>query len=662
MNWGLRDYGLGVWEGGDPACDHRTRDPETVAKMEASSGLTKPDGATGGASQQHRAWPGGICGRCGALRIAPTVWDGDPSCTHVWETVVKPAANGMVFSKMLDRREGGSLNNMSATRKPNTSQFCARCGAWRGSLGLEPTVELYVKHIVDVFREVRRVLRPDGTLWLNMGDCYHSGDRGGYQNTRTANDSLQRSNPASDFVGAPNRIPQAGLKDKDLVGLPWMVAFALRGDGWWLRSPITWAKGISFLPGYSGSVMPESIRDRPTRAYEMVFLLAKNGDYFCDMDAIREPYSEGTYDRLMQPTFDEQGGGAKDYRDGTNPSRSVRKAAENLRRKMHRDLDRTAAGGKAREAMGRSGWHTEQMRRDIGRDELGLRTAERMGHGPGWRARQKTAENPHAGGRRQALEPGEPNAFHPLGRNVRDVWAINPEPFDYEMCRACKRVYDGREYAMLADAPRDNDAPPRKICRCGRFDEWLSHFAVFPQALVLPCVLAGTSERGCCSRCGNPWERVTVAEGGTIGQAWHPHANDDAEGQRSPNTLRDSQDGSYKRVEIGWRPSCRCGIEETVPATVLDPFAGSGTTLLVAAKNGRASVGVELQSDYIPLIRKRLEPLETDLIHPVKVVIAECPTTDTTERRRTTDDAPPATSPSSPSEKTESTVRDDVTG
>ncbi|HWO88153.1 MAG TPA: DNA methyltransferase, partial [Gemmatimonadales bacterium] len=384
-----------------------------------------------------------------------------------------------------------------------------------------------------------------------------------------------------------------GLKPKDLIGTPWRVAFALQADGWWLRSAITWAKGISFLPGYSGSVMPESVDDRPTRASEMVFLLAKSERYFVDMDAIREPIAESSIMRINQAT-------------------------------------------------------------------LGLRV------------RQKTADNPHFGGRRQAPEPGEPNAFHPLGRNVRDVWAINPEPFDYEMCRVCKRVYDGREYEMLADAPRDGDALPKKVCRCGRSDEWLSHFAVFPQALVLPCVLAGTSEKGCCPQCGAPWERVVE---GKSEYAFNIRVRDDKAGRTdrkshfdrgvNPDEVAAYDERSYGgggRATIGWRPTCPCGVEETIPATVLDPFAGSGTTLLVAAKNGRHSVGVELQNDYIPLIQKRLEPLETDLIHPAKVVIVECPTTDTTERRYTTGDALPATSPLSPGEKTECTARGDATG
>jgi DNA modification methylase len=135
--------------------------------------------------------------------------------------------------------------------------FCQRCGAWRGSLGLEPTVDLYVEHMVAVFREVRRVLRRDGTLWLNIGDSYAS-------------------------------IRTDGMKPKDLIGIPWMLAFALRADGWWLRSEITWAKRAP---------MPESCTDRPTSATEKVFLLAKSAKYFYDAEAVKEPWEEASVAR-----------------------------------------------------------------------------------------------------------------------------------------------------------------------------------------------------------------------------------------------------------------------------------------------------------------------------------------------------------------------------
>ncbi len=157
-----------------------------------------------------------------------------------------------------------------------------------GQLGLEPCPELYVDHLVEIFREVRRVLRKEGTLWLNLGDCYASwGGAGwqGYHGARATRAHTQRS--------LKKRTAVNGLKPKDLVGVPWMVAFALRADGWWLRSDIIWAKG---------NPMPESVRDRPTKAHEYIFLLSKNEKYFYNADAIAEPFAgENEHDRTGGP-------------------------------------------------------------------------------------------------------------------------------------------------------------------------------------------------------------------------------------------------------------------------------------------------------------------------------------------------------------------------
>jgi DNA modification methylase len=143
-------------------------------------------------------------------------------------------------------------------------------------LGLEATPEEYVVRMVEVFREVRRTLRPDGVLWLNVGDSY-AGARGGAQGAggQMADRSVAKSRCRD--VGI-TRVAD-GCKPKDLVGIPWMLAFALRADGWYLRSDIIWAKP---------SPMPESVTDRPTRAHEYVFLLSKSASYFYNGDAIAE--------------------------------------------------------------------------------------------------------------------------------------------------------------------------------------------------------------------------------------------------------------------------------------------------------------------------------------------------------------------------------------
>lgn len=140
-----------------------------------------------------------------------------------------------------------------------------------GQIGIEPTPDEFVQALVTVFREVRRVLREDGTLWLNLGDTYASGGR----KTRDADDKL----PAR---GAEFRA-QDGLPEKNLIGIPWRVAFALQADGWYLRQDIIWHKP---------NPMPESVRDRCTKAHEHIFLLSKSPRYYFDSEAVKEPASD----------------------------------------------------------------------------------------------------------------------------------------------------------------------------------------------------------------------------------------------------------------------------------------------------------------------------------------------------------------------------------
>ena len=159
---------------------------------------------------------------------------------------------------------------------------CPKCGAKRidQQLGLEKTPEEYVDNMVNVFREVKRVLRDDGTLWLNLGDSYAgSGSPGGDFRDGKGGDSYLR----------PYNRKGNGLKPKDLCGIPWRVAFALQADGWYLRQDIIWAKP---------NPMPESVNDRCTKSHEYIFMLTKSAKYYYDIDAIREPFeSEDTSPR-----------------------------------------------------------------------------------------------------------------------------------------------------------------------------------------------------------------------------------------------------------------------------------------------------------------------------------------------------------------------------
>ena len=226
--------------------------------------------------------------------IAPSVWGGDAH-EHEWALHERGLNNrhAVALARGNEGTEkGGTANHRDYRIR---SQFCP-CGAWLGVLGLEPTVELYVAHMVEVFAAVKRVLRKDGTVWLNLGDSYAS-NAGGYGPDGspgiTADNRIGLGTRAAVLKGA-GRKPGPGLKPKDRMMVPARVALALQADGWWLRDEIVWQKP---------NPMPSSVTDRTTPAHEMVYLLTRSARYFYDAEAIREP---STTTRPELPAFGEE--------------------------------------------------------------------------------------------------------------------------------------------------------------------------------------------------------------------------------------------------------------------------------------------------------------------------------------------------------------------
>jgi len=225
------------------------------------------------------------------------VWGGNSDCEHEWGIEVpkggrtkRPQDYDPKFARGIRSEETNSFRN-------NPRNFCIKCGAWRGQLGQEPHPEMYINHLVLIFREVKRVLKPTGTFWLNLGDTYFGGKgKSGYElpyeveERRRKRKTLQRSYNVPGFmVGRPQDMaPQDGawLQPKQLLGIPWRVTAALQEDGWILRNAIVWHK-----PNH----MPSSVKDRLTNAYEFVFLFAKQRRYWFDLDAIRVPHQTNPF-------------------------------------------------------------------------------------------------------------------------------------------------------------------------------------------------------------------------------------------------------------------------------------------------------------------------------------------------------------------------------
>ena len=363
-----------------------------------------------------------------------------------------------------------------------------------GQIGLEASPAEFVSEMVNVFREIRRVLRDDGTVWLNLGDSYAGS--WGAQGRPQGNGEMSGRSVASArqiashprFTGKTGtRGAEIGLKPKDLMGIPWRVAFALQADGWWLRQDNIWNKP---------NPMPESVTDRFCKSHEYVFLLTKSADYFFDYIAAQEPVS----------------GTAHSRGNGINP-----KAAANSEGCRQNESFSGAINGMVEK------------------------------------------------------------------RNKRSVWTVSTQP------------YKG------------------------------AHFATFPPDLIRPCIMAGTSEHGCCPECGSPWERViesvrVATRPGKntkvkVPSGWDTntgsHGSIHKEGRRSSDEVgnRDPERHVTTTKTIGWQPTCECGLPDTgnIPCTVLDPFNGSGTTGQVARECGCHYIGCELNPEYVELTKKRLQ-------------------------------------------------------
>ena len=423
------------------------------------------------------------------------------------------------------------ISNRKEENKPREifKEVCGKCGANRidQQLGLEKTPQEYLARMVAVFQEVKRVLRDDGTLWLNLGDSYSTGGRGG-QWVGDEHEQQKRG-----WHSAP-----PGLKHKDLCGIPWRVAFALQADGWYLRQDIIWSKP---------NPMPESVTDRCTKAHEHLFLLTKKPKYFYDQQAIAEPCVESNATRP---------------RMGQGPNTQYNQKRSD-----------TGVG---------FGHGTDKEARKRDRVKTVRSPAS-------WKTGEGSHGSVHEDGREQTVTYNE---VQNETKNKRSVWVIPTTSFP--------------------------DA----------------HFATFPPDLIRPCILAGTSAKGCCPDCGAPWERAVEKESPPPEVFANRAAPQDeliCSGTRRDGTMvgmgakLDKFRKAHPPKTLGWRPTCGCKSDDTdptgnyalefnpVPCTVLDPFIGSGTGAMVAAQLNRNYVGIELNPEYAQMARERATQGETGI-------------------------------------------------
>lgn len=430
--------------------------------------------------------------------------------------------------------------------------------AWAGCLGLEPDPLMYVGHLVALFRELRRALHPSGSLWLNLGDNYTRTNVPQSKHKPVEYSVHCKIGSSDDFTGRGDRpghrIGSNSLPQKNLLGIPWRTALALQADGWWLRSDAPWIKSNS---------LPESVADRPGKGHEYWFLLTKQPRYYYDRYAVMLPSAR---------PGDTQTFGGEKARNGDDPRNNGR---EDGARQWGKNY--TTGSGRNRRT---TDVYLESL------DVLITQQRDYLAH-------------------LESIREG--NGL--LGQS------------------------DGDPAALLFPVKGYSGA----------------HFATFNADLIKPLILASTSERGVCPACREPWVRVveksTEFHSGS-GKTGNPPNGKYAGSEQAESGEYDIRMGPVTTAETtGWRPGCDClkrecskkatpGVDglapddgqwgniindltekhKPIPAVILDPFMGSGTTAEVAIKHHRDYMGFELNPDYIGLYEERVNGVQIKLL------------------------------------------------
>lgn len=574
---------------------------QTVAFSSPYWGLRQYDGDT-----QAFVWPGVTFRLPGGELSFP----GGDGCDHQW---ANPA--------------GGQ-----------TGDYCLKCGAWRGPLGLEPSPEMFVGHLTMILREVCRVLRDDGTCWLNLGFSYWGGKGQSGQGTfefqqsrYEAGESISR--PQAHVGGQGLTRPSDGshpdYKSKDLVEIPWLVGIAARMDGWYLRSAINWVKD---------NAMPSSVDDRPTQDYELVLLLAKSDRYFYDIDALREPVAASTPDRyergyvyaakrqaMVERGFYHTGTDGKYNLCGSrelNPlGRNKRTTWYEGREPVRLAEELLAAGYTLEEAL-----QTAGIPADTGKENSS----------DTWRVNT----SPYTGAHYAAWPPA---------LVARMIQAGSPPA----VCARCGKPYVRVIERSLATHEAGDD-PTMQTGRAGfnrERDEAQTRLMTVSQAEIAAFLKSQANGRTaeCRERFGTKWDHwIRTDDTGArlpTPDDWLdlksllgfdsrydkdilPYTGKQANYARLPlmgtdhrpsTQIRDEWEQT-RRQALGWRPDCacfdhplnveewpdethpvcgRCGQSHTKPAIVLDVTAGSGTTVQVARQLGRIGIGLDISLPYL---------------------------------------------------------------
>jgi hypothetical protein len=581
--------------------------------------------------------------------IEPQVWGGEPSCTHVW------GGEGKNGQRQRNGAEGGLHDGRptdkladNVTLHPSTGSFCRLCGCWRGSLGLEPTLSLYLDHMVEVCREVRRVMRHDATFWLNIGDSYAGSGKGGNPDA-----GKQATNRGSQTIGvlygkvgetakqaAVTNVTRdaVGFKAKDLMMVPARLAIRLQEP--YHFGPIkreidrAWLAGIVDADGCIGIRRGDNGKWNPS----YIPYLSVGCSDLAILDRCAEITGLGKVN-LKSHAGDTDPRGIKQRRDGY-----LWRLDGQIASKVIRDilpyLVQKGIQARVCDAMNQSqAEHRPARNKPVEKDIVAYRQA--LYEGIKSLNQRESVDLPKIPEPLTNIEPG-----WYLRSDI--IWAkasampesVTDRPTSahehvFLLSKAARYFYDSeaiKEEAKSDHASGNGYARSEQLSRGGRgqSDQWsdvggkrnmrnfmllgpepfpLAHFAVYPTAIPRIAILAGTSERGVCPKCAAPYARVVdkrftrqadVSEARGVRGAFEQKPMDGS------NSWEGFPRGSTETQTIGWRATCRCDAGEPVPATVLDPFAGAFTTCLVSERLQRNSIGIELNPTYCEMGRKRL--------------------------------------------------------
>ena len=527
--WGLRDYQTGTWEGGDPECDHKADRP-----------WGKLNPAKEDRHEAREASYKDTCGKCGATRTDRQIGsERTPDCGQLYE--VEPG-----------------LYRRSNCAERDWATGCHVC------------------RMVMVFREVRRVLRDDGTLWLNYGDSYGGGKQGGesvFANGRTDGKSgdggIDRTKETRQFL--KNRSLNASLPSGNLVGVPWRVALALQADGWVLRQDIPWVKR---------SPMPESVVNRPAKALENVFLLVKKMGYFYDADAVK---------KVAQPA--ERVISGKSGSCGQAAAMGVAPSGNGVPGSVMRTGDR------------RNFWNADLWFESvdkphgltgIGDEIVGIDVTSRGYDGAHFATYPAALITPFI--RAGSSEKGCcADCGSPWVRIVERRQLTRERPNEYvkripsnTLARAEEGVHQGgiesstlgsvNTCANTVAGVETKTTGWRPTCEChGQLVK--RTVKVLKGAPASVAMKNGTEEQ----------VGVDTNIRGLSGDSW-------AAWQAASH---DNEDDYRETTVVEYESDLPLEDHPVVPCVILDPFLGSGTTCDVAIRNGRASIGIDLSEKYL---------------------------------------------------------------